>query len=90
MKKHKELIALIEKFTNGDDRSMALANELELAIDHAFPDDEVMQETVLMLASYRPEGGEYLYSEEAMQNQLQKAKKRVMHVATQKDSSLNL
>jgi hypothetical protein len=72
------LLVLIEKFTSGEDTSIASANAIEVAIDDAFPDDEVMQDTVLMLASYRPEGGAYLYAEQSMKHQLEKVRQRLI------------
>jgi hypothetical protein len=41
--------------------SIELANEIEVAIDDAFQHDDFMQETVEMLAMYRPGGGEFLF-----------------------------
>lgn len=67
---------LIKKFIGGDDRSLACANELEVALDDSFPEDEEIQDTILMLASYRPGGGDYLYSEEEVKKQLEKIKYR--------------
>lgn len=66
------LIALINKFINGSDCSISLANEIEIAIDEAFPNDELMQDAVLMLASYRPGGGDYLYNEAQIKNMLKR------------------
>jgi len=71
------LLVLIEKFTSGEDTSIASANAIEVAIDDAFPDDEVIQDTVLMLASYRPGGGAYLYAQQAVKHQLEKVRKRL-------------
>ena len=76
-KNNDDLIALVKKFTSGEDVSIRSANAIEVAIDNAFPDDEVMQDAVLMLASYRPGGGEYLYSEREVKGQLEKILKRV-------------
>lgn len=53
-----EIKQLIEQFIKGDDTSIEVANELEVALDNDFPNDDVIQETVEMLAMYRPEGGE--------------------------------
>jgi len=53
------LVQLIDRFITGDIRSVKYVHELGLAIDDAVPDDEFQQETVLMLTSYRPGGGEY-------------------------------
>ena len=58
------LLEMIKKFMSGEDRSITKANELEVALDDAFPNDEYVQDTVLMLASYRPGGGEYLYDQD--------------------------
>lgn len=71
------VIALIEKFISGEDYSISLSNAIEVAIDDAFPDDELMQDTVLMLASYRPGGGEYLYNEEQIKERLKKVCERL-------------
>jgi hypothetical protein len=71
------LLVLIEKFTSGEDTSIASANAIEVAIDDAFPDDQAMQDTVLMLASYRPGGGPYLYVEQEIKHQLEKTLKRL-------------
>ena len=37
------------------------ANKIEAALDDTFPDDDHVQQTVEMLALYRPEGGEFLF-----------------------------
>ena len=55
---------MLRQFVRGDDRSLAFASALEVALDKAFPDDDECQDMVLALASYRPGGGEYLYDEE--------------------------
>jgi hypothetical protein len=66
------LIALIKKFTSGEDTSISSANAIEVKLDDAFPADEEIQDIVLMLASYRPGGGKYLYAEEEIKIQLEK------------------
>jgi hypothetical protein len=71
------LAAILAKFISGEDVSIANANAIEVAIDEAFPNDEVMQDTVLMLASYRPGGGDYLYGEQEVRRQLEKSLKRL-------------
>ena len=58
---NEELISLVMQFTDGVDLSVSSANAIEVAIDDAFPEDEEMQDVVLMLASYRPGGGDFLY-----------------------------
>lgn len=72
------LAALFGKFISGEDVSIASANAIEVALDEAFPNDELMQDTVLMLASYRPGGGDYLYGEEVVRHQLEKSLKRLL------------
>lgn len=52
-----KLLGLIQRFLADEDHSIALANEIEVEIDDAFPEDEFMRDTVLILASYRPGGG---------------------------------
>lgn len=75
-----ELVKLIDRFIAGEDRSIKCANELEAAINDAFPEDEYLQDTVLMLASYRPGGDEYLYDEEAMKCRLIKSKAKIVAI----------
>lgn len=71
------LLDLVDKFITGKDCSIATANKIEVAIDDAFPDNEFIQDTVLMLASYRPGGGDFLYNEEALKGRLRKLKERL-------------
>ena len=56
-----EIERLIQQFISGTDCSMDAANKIEIALDDSFPDDEYMQQTVEMLAMYRPHGGEFLF-----------------------------
>jgi len=72
------LATLVAKFIDGEDVSIARANAIEVALDEAFPDDEPIQDTVLMLASYRPGGGDYLYGEQEVRDQLVKVLKRLL------------
>lgn len=68
---------LLNDFISGVGVSVSAANELEVLLDDEFTCDEFMQDTVLMLASYRPEGGEYLYDKGQMIERLRKVKKRL-------------
>jgi hypothetical protein len=61
---------LIERFRSGEDTSIDAANAIEVALDDAFPSDEQVQDVVRGLASYRPGGCEFLYSEEEIRRQL--------------------
>ena len=49
------------QFISGSDVSIAPANRVAVATDDAHPDNEFVQQTVEMLAMYRPEGGEFLF-----------------------------
>lgn len=52
----------LERFIAGNDTSIRVANKIESALDEQFPRDDYIQQTVEMLAMYRPEGGEYLFN----------------------------
>jgi hypothetical protein len=58
------VITLLERFVNGEDRSLQLARVLEGELEAAFPDDPRFEDVVLALASYQPGGGDYLYDEQ--------------------------
>ena len=72
-----KLVKLIDKFVRKKDISLSIANDIEVAIDDIFPDDKYMQDTVEMLVSYRPGGGEYLYNEEHLIARLKKVKEKL-------------
>lgn len=57
-----EIESLIARFITGDDVSIELANEIEVALDDAMPGDDYIQQTVEMLAMYRPQGGDFLFN----------------------------
>ena len=62
-----ELEHLLRSFIAGPDRSIARANEIEVACDpFVEADDEWFADFRIALASYRPEGGEYLWGEADM------------------------
>jgi len=65
-----EIGALIERFVSGADTSIEAANEIEVALEDSFPDDDYVQQTVEMLAMYRPEGGELLFDTAAIRQRL--------------------
>lgn len=58
-----ELAIAMRDFISGRDRSMALANRIEVALD-ALGDEEPFAEAVIVLARYRPGGGAFLTSED--------------------------
>lgn len=64
------LKSLIERFVAGNDTSLELANEIEVILDDQFPDDDYLQQTVEMLAMYRPEGGDFLFDASAISQRL--------------------
>ena len=61
---------LASRFVSRTDTSIESANEIEVALDDAFPDDDYVQQTVEMLAMYRPEGGEFLFDRAAIARRL--------------------
>jgi len=71
---------LLRSFVDGSNRSISVAGELEVALDEEFPEDDECQELVLMLASYRPEGGEYLYDASAVARRCDLLLKRLCSV----------
>jgi hypothetical protein len=72
------VISLIDRFVSGADTSIASASEIEVALDDAFPDDDYLQQTVEILAMYRPEGGEYLFDTDAVDIRLREARKYLL------------
>ena len=72
-----ELVDRIQRFIDGVDTSIASAQLIEVGLDDAFPDNERIGEAVLMLASYRPGGGEMLYAEPEMRAELGKVLARL-------------
>lgn len=73
----KEIVELLDRFISREDISISFANEIEVAIDDEFPEDDYMQDTVVILASYQPGGGDYLYDVEAVIKKLVKVKERL-------------
>jgi hypothetical protein len=63
---------MIQRFVDGHDRSLALAGEIEVALDEELGDREPFASVALALASYRPEGGPFLYGEADIVPMLQK------------------
>ena len=61
--KNRIINELIEKFLRREDISIEIAKKMEVQLEIEYPDDESAQDLVLMLASYRPGGGECLYDE---------------------------
>ena len=66
------LRSLISSFVRGPDRSIERANEIELLMNRLVGFHE-LADTVVALASYRPEGGPFLNNEQQMVGILQSA-----------------
>jgi hypothetical protein len=70
-----EILSLIDSFISGSNTDMENANQLETMIDDNYPDDDFLQETVEILACYRPEGGDFLFNTEQVKKRLIETKK---------------
>ena len=68
--RRKELTDRIQRFVDGTDVSVESVALIEAGLDDAFPDNDWMSEKVLMLASYRPGGGESLHDEARVRAEL--------------------
>ena len=67
-----ELTERIKRFVDGTDVSVEAAGLIEAGLDDAFPDNDWIAGKVLMLASYRPGGGESLVDEHQVRAELEK------------------
>ena len=76
-----EIEQKVQKFVVGMDTSIQAANEIEVALDDSFPDDDFVQQTVEMLAMYRPEGGEFLFDTTAIRQRLSQTMKYLQKAA---------
>ena len=72
-----ELTERIQRFIDGVDVSVEAARLIEVGLDDAFPDNDWISDKVLMLASYRPGGGESLYDENQVRAELVKVLPRL-------------
>ena len=72
--------SLISKFISGEEISLSLANRIEVILDSEFPEDEMIQDVVLMLASYRPGGGEYLFDYDQLAPALSKVLEKLKSI----------
>ena len=68
------LLFLVDRFLDGTDTSARLAGELEVLLDDAFPEDDLVQTVVVALASYAPGGGPQLYDEAMLRETLTNAR----------------
>jgi hypothetical protein len=60
----------IQRFIDGTDVSVESVALIEAGLDDAFPDNDWMSARVLMLASYRPGGGELGHDEAHVRGEL--------------------
>jgi hypothetical protein len=67
-----ELTDRIQRFIDGVDMSLESAGLIEVGLDDAFPDNDRIGDTVLMLSSYRPGGGTDMVDETQMRAELAK------------------
>ena len=75
--RRKELTERIQRFVDGTDVSVESVALIEAGLDDAFPDNDWMSDKVLMLASYRPGGGESLHDETHVRAELVKVLARL-------------
>lgn len=73
------LILVLTRFVSGEDTSLAAANSLEVLLDEAYPDDELVQSAVVKLASYRPGGGQFLFDTPEIQRRLLRLRDYLSH-----------
>ena len=73
-----KLIERIEGILSGD-RSIESAQAIEILLADQFPEDELLQDAALMLASYRPEGGVMLYGPDDLRLVLSRVLERLRH-----------
>ena len=66
------LLELAQAFVAGPDRRLSLAGQIEDLLQSVFPDDPDLQDLVVALACYRPEGGPHLYNASEMAELLKK------------------
>ena len=75
---YRDIIENIDQFVHGGTADLELANLIEIEIDRLFPEDDYMQSVVVMLASYRPGGGDYLYDVEQISKALLRVKAKLL------------
>ena len=72
-----ELTERIKRFVDGTDVTQETAGLIEAGLDDAFPDNDWIADKVLMLASYRPGGGELWVDEHHVRAELEKVLQRL-------------
>jgi hypothetical protein len=56
------LLELVKSFIAGPNRGLDVAGQIEDILEALYPDDPEIQDLVVALACYRPEGGPHLYN----------------------------
>ncbi|QKC82831.1 hypothetical protein [Mesorhizobium sp. NZP2077] len=74
-----DLALVLTRFVSGEDTSLAAANSLEVLLDDAYPDDELVQSAVMSLAMYRPGGGSFLLDTPEIQRRLHRLRDYLAH-----------
>ncbi|MDR7015475.1 hypothetical protein [Acinetobacter sp. 3657] len=67
-----ELTYSIQKFIDKKDISVKNANKIEFLLESLNSEQELVENTILMLASYLPNGGTYMYDEDQVAYELKK------------------
>jgi hypothetical protein len=65
---------MLDIFIEEKDVSIQIANAIEVTLDELFPDDPYLQDTVILLAHYRPGGGEFLVDTAKIMERLRRTK----------------
>lgn len=60
------LLDMLEVFVDGTDRSREFVGEIERLLVQELRDSAVFEELTVPVASYRPEGGDYLYNQDEL------------------------
>lgn len=61
-----ELSAMLEAFLRGEDRSVDFGDRIAQFLIEHFPEDPELDDLLLALAAYSPQGGDYLYDAAAL------------------------
>jgi len=72
-----DIINKINCFISLSDGSVTLAQEIEVNLDELYPEDSYIQNIVVILASYKPSGGDFLYDTEEVVKVLKKLKEKL-------------
>jgi hypothetical protein len=60
-----------------DEPTLAAAGRLEVLLDEAFPDDAAVQDVVVALATFRPEGGYLLFDADSIRPLMRRLETRL-------------